>query len=103
MNFFQELGVVEAILGDVAAFASGQPVSANVPNTKYTASVVILPNGPVAPYQTLSGSFFSILEVAFTDAAAFAAGAPLQIAVKENKSWYGISLSQPAPISPAVA
>lgn len=93
MNIIQELGLVETVLGDVASFAAGQPISAKVPDTPYNASVQVLPNGPVAPYQELSGSIFSIIGTVLADAAAFAAGSPVSLAVKENKTWYGLTLS----------
>jgi hypothetical protein len=96
VNLLQELGLVEAALGDVAAFAAGQPVSgtAKIGNTDYTASVVVLPNGPAAPYQSITGSVLSIIGVVLGDVAAFSAGAPVAIAIKENKTWYGLTLSE---------
>lgn len=98
MNIIQELGLVETVLGDVASFAAGQPVSTTVPGTNYTASVQVLPNGPVAPYQELSGSIFSIIGTVLADAAAFAEGAPVSLAVKENKTWYGLTLATKVPV-----
>ena len=104
-TLIQDLGLVETVLGDVASFAAGQPVEAKVDG--YDVSVVVLPNGPAAPYQVISGGFFSILLAALGLAAEFAAGSPIQLAVKENKTWYGVSLTKPAttavPGTPATA
>jgi len=94
-SILQDLGLVETAFGDVAAFAAGEPISTTktIGNSNYTAQIVVLPNGPVAPYQDIGGGFFGILEAVFGDVAAFAAGAPVAIAVKENKTWYGLTLS----------
>jgi len=96
MTLLQELGLVEAALGDVAAFAAGQPVSGTIPGTSYHASVGVLPNGPTAEFPAIGGGFFGIISVVLSDAAAFAAGQPVKLAVKENRSWYGLTLSQAA-------
>lgn len=95
-SILQDLGLVEAALGDVSAFASGQPISTTktIGNSNYTASVVVLPNGPIAPYQELGGGFFAILEAVLGLGGEFAAGAPVNLAIKENKTWYGLTLSQ---------
>jgi hypothetical protein len=94
-SILQDLGLVETALGDVAAFAAGEPISTTklIGNTNYTASVVVLPNGPAAPYQDIGGGFFAILEAVLGDVGAFSAGAPVSIAVKENKTWYGLTLA----------
>lgn len=97
-SLIQDLGIVEQALGDVAAFAAGQPVAATIDG--YGVSVVVLPNGPVAPYQTISGGIFQIILVVLGLASEFAAGVPIQLAVRENKTWYGVTLA-PKVAAPA--
>lgn len=94
-SILQDLQLFETILGDVAAFAAGQPVSTTktVGNETYSISIVHLPNGPAAPYQTISGNFFAILGIVLADAAAIAAGAPIAVAEKIGNTWYGTNLS----------
>jgi pectate lyase len=105
MTFLQDLGVVEQVLQDVVAFAGGQPVSGTIGG--YNASVVVLTGGPVAPYVTLSGSILSIILTVLGEYAAFSSGAPIEIAIKEGNTWYGVSLTKPvvavAESLPAVA
>jgi hypothetical protein len=93
-SILEDLEIVEVVLGDLAAFAGGQPVSTmkTIGSETYSISVALLPNGPVAPYTTIQGTFLSVLFTVLADATAVAAGAPLAIAVKENKSWYGLTL-----------
>ena len=95
-SIIEDIEIVEAILGEVAAFAGGQPavVTKVIGGNNYTLSVVKLANGPVAPYQTISGSFWEILITALADAAAIAAGAPLAIAEKIGNTWYGTTLTE---------
>ena len=52
-SIIQDLGIVEEVLADVAAFAAGQPINASVDG--YSVSVQVLPNGPVAPFTVISG------------------------------------------------
>jgi len=95
-SILQDLEVVEVILGDIAAFAAGQPatVTKSIGGETYTLAVVVLPNGPTGtPYQVISGSFWSVFLTALADASAIAAGAPLQIAEKIGNTWYGSALS----------
>ena len=96
-SIIQDLGIVETVLGDVAAFAAGQPVNGSIDG--YAVEVVVLPNGPVAPYQVLSGGFFAIVIAVLGLGAEFAAGTPVQLAVKENRTWYGVTLTKPAPVA----
>jgi hypothetical protein len=63
----------------------------------YGVSVQVLPNGPAAPYTEITGSFLQELLAAISLAAEFAAGTAVQIAVKENKTWYGVTLTPKAP------
>jgi hypothetical protein len=95
MTLMQELGLVETVAGDIAAFAAGQPVSASkaISGTNYSASVVLLGASATPDYQVFSGSFLSIIGLVLADAAAFAAGAPLKIAEKIGNTWYGLSLT----------
>lgn len=97
-SLLQDLGIIETVAGDLAAFAAGQPVASTIDG--YGVSVQVLPNGPAAPYTTISGGFLAELLGAISLAAEFAAGAPVSIAIKENKTWYGVSLT---PKAPAVA
>jgi hypothetical protein len=94
-SILQDLNLFETILGDVAAFAAGQPVSttATVGSETYSVSVTHLPNGPVAPYQVIAGNFFAVLGMVLADAAAISAGAPLNIAEKIGNTWYGTALT----------
>ena len=94
-SFLQDIGLLEAVLADVAGFAAGQPVSttATIGADLYDISIVLLPAGPAAPYQEISGSFWSIIVAALSYAATIAAGGTLQLAIKENKTWYGVTLS----------
>jgi hypothetical protein len=92
-SLLQDLGVVETVLGDVSAFAAGKPVNGSIDG--YAVSVVVLPE-PAAPYTVIGGGFFAILTAALGLAAEFAAGTPIQIAVKENVTWYGVTLSPKA-------
>lgn len=100
-SIIQDFEILETAAGDLAAFASGQTVS----NTKtfggvtVTVAAQVLPNGPVAPYQEFSGSFWQIFGMAFADANAFAAGAPVAIAEKVGDTWYGetITVTMAAP------
>lgn len=103
-SLIQDFELLEAIAGDLAAFAAGQPVSATqkIGNSEYSASVVPLPNGPSGQYQAFSGSFLNILELAFADFAAFTAGAPINLAEKIGKTWYGVSVSR-VPTAAAAA
>jgi hypothetical protein len=94
-SFLQDIGLLEAVLADVAGFAAGQPVgtSVTIGADLYDVAVVLLPAGPVAPYSEISGSFWSIIVAALTYAATIAAGGTLQLAIKENKTWYGVTVS----------
>lgn len=94
LNILEEFEIFELIGADVEAFAAGQPVSAmkTIGSETYSLSVVKLA-GPVAPYQEFTGSFFNILGLVLADAAAFAAGAPIQVAEKVGATWYGETLS----------
>lgn len=99
-SIIQDLGIVETVLGDIAGFAAGNPVAATIDG--YGVSVVVLAGGPVAPYTEITGSFFSILFAVLGLAAEFQAGTPITIAVKENKTWYGVTLTPKATPAPAV-
>jgi hypothetical protein len=94
-SFLQDIGLLEAVLADVEAFASGSAVatSVTVGADLYDVSVILLPTGPVAPYAEISGSFWSIIVAALSYAATIATGGTLQLAVKENRTWYGVTLS----------
>lgn len=94
-SILQDLGIVETVLGDVAAFAAGNPVATTVDG--YDVSVKVLTGGPVAPFQTISGGIFGIILAALELAGEFAAGSPISLAIKENNTWYGLSLTKPAP------
>lgn len=96
-SLLQDLGLVETALGDLAAFAAGQPITSpavTVGADKYDVSVVHLPGGADVSYQTIGGGFFAILGFAIEDAAAIAAGQPVKIAVKEGNTWYGVTLTK---------
>ena len=90
-SIIQDLGIVEVVLGDVADFAAGQPVNASVDG--YGISVQVLPNGPTPPFTAISGGIFGIILAVLGLAGEFAAGAPISLAVKENKTWYGVTLT----------
>lgn len=93
-SIIQDLGIVETVLGDVAGFAAGNPVAASIDG--YGVSIQVLPNGPAAPYTEITGSIFAIILAVIGLAGSFAAGAPVQVAVKENKTWYGVTLTPKA-------
>lgn len=90
-SLLQDLGVVEAVVGDVAAFAAGQPVTTAIDG--YGVSVQVLPTGPVAPYTVVSGSIFSIIFVVLGLVSEFSAGASISLAIRENVTWYGVTLT----------
>jgi hypothetical protein len=100
-SIIQDLGIVEEVLGDIASFAAGQPVNASIDG--YNVTVVVLPNGPESPYVTIGGSILSIIGAVLLEYEAFSTGAPISLAVKENKTWYGLNLTKPgtAPVVPA--
>jgi len=106
-SFIQDLELAEVILGDVAAFASGKPLSATKSFGDETVAfqAVILPSGRTGtPYTVFSGSIWEIFALVVGDAAALAAGAPLQIAEKLGNTWYGISIQvMPKSSAPAAA
>lgn len=105
MTFIQDLELTEAILGDVVAFAAGQPVSASkvLGANTLTVSVVVLPSGPTAAYQVISGSVLSILAVVLLDVTEFTSGVPVAVAVKEKNTWYGFTLAYGPTVAPAPA
>jgi hypothetical protein len=95
-SILQDLGIVELILGDIAAVAAGKTVTQTetVGSDVVTASIVVLPNGPTgSAYQVFDGSFWNILILLFSDAAAIASGAPVMIAEKLGNTWYGATFS----------
>ena len=94
-SIIQDLGIVEEVLADVAGFAAGKPIGTTIDG--YGISVVVLTGGPVAPYQTISGGIFQIIMAVLGLAGEFAAGVPIQLAVKENVTWYGVTLTPKAP------
>lgn len=87
----QDLTILETILADVAAFAAGQPVSQTTDG--YTVTIAKIA-GPGAPYTTISGSIFAIILAVFGLYEEFASGVPIQLAVKEGTSWYGVTLAK---------
>ena len=90
-SIIQDLGVVEEVLGDIASFASGNPIAATI--SGYAVSVQVLPNGPVAPFTEITGGIFQIIIAVIGLVGEFSAGAPINLAVKENKTWYGVTLT----------
>jgi len=94
-SILQDLGILEQVAGDIAGFAAGQPITQTIDG--YGVSVQVLPNGPVAPFTAISGGFFQILFAALGLAGEFAAGTPINLAIKENKTWYGVTLTPKAP------
>jgi hypothetical protein len=100
-SILQDLGILEAVAGDIAAFAAGQPVAQVIDG--YGVSVQVLPNGAVPPFTVISGGFFQILLAALGLAGEFAAGTPISLAIKENKTWYGITLTPKLAVGPTTA
>jgi hypothetical protein len=100
-SLIQDLGIVETVLGDVAEFAAGQPVNASIDG--YAVSVQVLPNGPAAPFTAISGGIFGIILAVLGLAGEFAAGTPVSLAIKENKTWYGVTLTPKAAPVPTPA
>ena len=94
-SILQDLGILETVAGDIAGFSAGQPVASSIDG--YGESVQVLPNGPAAPFTEITGSFLQMLLAAIGLAGEFAAGTPIQLAVKENKTWYGVTLTPKAP------
>ena len=90
-----DIEIANLILTDVVSFAQGNQVSGEVTvaGKEYTTSIIRLPNGPAAPYVTINGSLLSILMLVMTDAAAFMAGAPIQVAVKLGNTWSGLTIA----------
>jgi hypothetical protein len=103
MNFgtvFEEVGGIAGVLGDVAAFASGQPVTAppiTLGPSQYSVSFVHLANGPVAPYQVISGSILTILGIVLSDYETIAQGGTFSIAEKIGNTWYGTMFTKVVP------
>lgn len=93
-----DLEVAEGIIGDVAAFAAGQAVSASptIAGSKCNVSVIHLPNGPTAEYPALNGNIGQEFLEALTLGAEFQAGAQASAGVKIVNSWYGISIQKTA-------
>lgn len=100
-SLLQDLGIVETVVGDVAAFAAGQPVNTAIDG--YGVSVLVLANGPVEPYTVVSGSIFSIILVVLGLVSEFSAGAPISLAIKENVTWYGVTLTPTVKANPTPA
>ena len=98
-SLLQDLGIIETVAGDIAGFAAGQPVAQTIDG--YGVSVQVLPNGPASPFTEITGGFLQILLAAIGLAGEFAAGTPIQLAVKENRTWYGVTLTPKA--TPAAA
>lgn len=94
-SLLQDLGIIETVAGDIAGFAAGQPVASTIDG--YGVAVQVLPNGPAAPYTEITGGLLQILLAAIGLAGEFAAGAPISLAIKENKTWYGVTLTPKAP------
>ena len=95
-SFWDDLQIVELILGDISQVAAGGVVSGTkqIGGTTYNVQVQVLTNGPSGtPFQVISGSFWSILTTVFGDLTALAAGAPIQIADKVGNTWYGLTLA----------
>lgn len=95
MTLLEALGLVEVGATDFAEVKNGQTATQTIDG--YTITVEELPNGPVAPYQTINGSVLSILEIGFMDYAAFSAGAPAYLAEKLGNTWYGESFQKTPP------
>ena len=93
----QDLTLLETVLSDVEAFAAGQPATATVDG--YTVTIQKIA-GPAAPYTVISGSVFSIILAVFGLYEEFAAGASVQLAVKEANTWYGVTLAKATPAAP---
>ena len=96
MTIIQDLELGEVIAGDIQGFAAGnvQPFGpTTVSGVTVSGSVQVLLNGPVAPFQTFTGSLFGIILLILQDAGAIASGTPLSIAFKVNKTWYGVALT----------
>lgn len=105
MTFIEDLELTEAILGDVVAFAAGQPVSVNkvIGASTLAVSAVVLPNGPSGGFEPINGSVLSILAVVLLDVTSFVSGLPIQIAVKEKNTWYGFTLTYGPTVPVATA
>lgn len=95
MNIFEDLQLANAIVGDLAAFAAGKPIAAtqNVAGKTFSFEVVHLPDGPVAPYQSIGGNILMIFLTVMADAQAISAGAPVSLAIKEGVTWYGVTVA----------
>ncbi len=94
MTLLQEIGAGEQILGDVAAFAAGQPVngSAVIGGKKVNVAVVNLGTTPPAAdsgYTVFTGGWLQSLITGITLGSEVAAGAPVKVAEKIGNTWYG--------------
>lgn len=105
MTLIQELGVAEEVLSDIGAFAAGKPVQADrvIAGTDYRVYIAMLPNGPSGGFVTIPNTgFFAIFEAALGIGAQFLGGLPVQVAVKEGNTWYGLDFqAKPAPAAAA--
>ena len=92
LQIFQVIGVVYTTIKN---FIAGKPItdSVKIGAKTLTSTAVELPTGPVAPYQVISGTTLSITEVVFMDITTLASGGPINIAVKVNVSWYGLTFT----------
>lgn len=99
-SLLQDLGIIETVAGDIAAFAAGAPIASTIDG--YGVSVQVLPNGPTPPFQAISGGFLAEVLAVISLAAEFQAGTPINLAIKENKTWYGVTLT-PKASAPTVA
>jgi hypothetical protein len=103
-SIFQDLGIAELILGDIAAFSAGQPVtspkSIQIGGQAWIPTVQVLPNGPTAPFVTVSGGIMAVFSVGLELFEEFSAGASIALAFKFGKTWYGFTLA-PEPSVPS--
>lgn len=100
-SLISDLGLAEIALADISAFAAGQPVttSRSIGGVTYTISVVVLPNGPTAPYVEIKGGFLAIFELVLSLLTEFTTGGSIAIAEKVGATWYGTTLTPSAPVA----
>lgn len=96
-DFLEALGVAGQVINIVTEFEAGQPVTASptVAGKKVNIGLVELPQGPVAPYEALTGNTWQKAFEAFTMAEGYVMGQPISLAVSVNTKEYGLTISEP--------
>jgi hypothetical protein len=99
LSFLTDLELAEVVLSDIVAFADGKEVTASptIAGTKYNVSLVVLANGPAAPFQPFQGSIFTEFIMGIQIGTEIAAGVGANVALKIGNTWYGLTIVMATP------